>query len=169
MNKKFGYLVLGLLPLAAFAQQTTAPVTSRIYISSADVADRVAKARAAGEKGEKQSDDVHNLISTGPFTGVVVYRNAPVSAYSANDDYVEYYIVLDGSGTMLMGGTLVNPKRTGPRAESATVDGAKYYPVKKGDMFIVPVSTPHGLSKIDGKDIIFMSMHLPVPVQPGHP
>jgi hypothetical protein len=74
---------------------------------------------------------------------------------------------MDGAGTMLLGGTLVNPKRTGPRAESANVDGAQYYPIKKGDMLIVPTGTPHGMSKIDGKDIVLMSMHLPVPVLPA--
>lgn len=73
----------------------------------------------------------------------------------------EVYQMLDGEGTLVTGGTIVEPKRTsapgighdsirGPR-----IEGGVSRRVVKGDVIIIPGRTPHWWSNLEG-DITYM-------------
>ena len=71
------------------------------------------------------------------------------------------FYVIDGSGTLMTGGKLVNEKRTNDANLTGTaIEGGKSQPVGKGDFFIVPEKTPHWFSEIKGT-LILMSFHVP--------
>jgi hypothetical protein len=72
--------------------------------------------------------------------------------------------VLDGYGTLTVGGTLINPTSKGTNLVVApTVDGGVPHKLVKGDMVLVPENTPHAITQVDGK-LVLMTMHLPRPV-----
>lgn len=75
-----------------------------------------------------------------------------------HDDTAESYVVISGSATLIMGGTVVNGRRSAPDAEvttilngpscSGTMVGYTSREIKAGDIIIIPERVPHGFSAI---------------------
>jgi len=75
-----------------------------------------------------------------------------------HDDTAESYVVISGSATLIMGGTVVNGRRSAPDSEvttilngpscSGTMVGYTSREVKTGDIIIIPEGVPHGFSAI---------------------
>jgi mannose-6-phosphate isomerase-like protein (cupin superfamily) len=75
-----------------------------------------------------------------------------------HDDTAESYVVISGSATLIMGGAVVNGKRSAPDAEvttilngpscSGTMVGYTSREIKTGDIIIIPERVPHGFSAI---------------------
>jgi len=64
-----------------------------------------------------------------------------VELHDGSDDI---YYVLDGTATLMLGGTLDSPREVSPgewRAKTAT--GGQNFTVRKGDLVVVPRGTPH--------------------------
>ena len=76
-----------------------------------------------------------------------------------NQDQEEVYFILEGGGTLVTGGKIVNPKpvpanrSAGPRGEK--IEGGVTRHVSKGDLIIIPGRTPHWWSSLDG-DLNYM-------------
>ena len=128
-----------------------------MFVSGAEVAQRLQQAEALVQTGKPVPASA--LPSWGPFQGHLGYRTAPQPLVYTNDDFAEYWAILDGEGTVSLGGTLVNPKRTGPHAEAAAVQGATSYKVVKGDSIMVPPGVAHAITQVQGK-LVYVSMHL---------
>jgi mannose-6-phosphate isomerase-like protein (cupin superfamily) len=73
----------------------------------------------------------------------------------------EVYHVIQGSGTLVTGGTVVNPKtrasdsaevrqEDGPGVSGTAIEGGVSRQIKPGDVVVIPAGTPHWFSKIDG-------------------
>jgi mannose-6-phosphate isomerase-like protein (cupin superfamily) len=73
----------------------------------------------------------------------------------------EVYHVMKGSGTLVTGGTVVNPKtraadsievtrEDGPGVTGTAIQGGVNHELKEGDVIIIPAGTPHWFSKING-------------------
>jgi mannose-6-phosphate isomerase-like protein (cupin superfamily) len=149
------------------------PQADRVYISAQELAQRVAKADAHVQANKTGAyipvpADIRALVSTGAFHGNLIERIVPTELKYINEDYAEYYVILDGHGTMTIGGQLIDPKRTGPHLESPILQGGNAYAVAKGDMLMVPAGVPHAVTGVQGK-LVYMSMHLPLPVPPAAP
>jgi mannose-6-phosphate isomerase-like protein (cupin superfamily) len=75
-----------------------------------------------------------------------------------HDDTAESYVVISGGGTLILGGTIVNGRRSGPNDEVTTVlngpscggtmVGYTSREVKVGDIIVIPEHVPHGFSAI---------------------
>ena len=68
-------------------------------------------------------------------------ENDLVEVHDGSDDV---YYVLDGTATLLLGGSLVEPNEISPgewRAKSST--GGQKHEIRKGDLIVVPRGTPH--------------------------
>lgn len=153
--------VFALLSASAFAQpspaQSPAPAMKN-FAASADVAALVAKARS--ERKDGQGVLVQRLIELAPYNVNIEYRVAVANA-AVHEREAELFYVVDGSATMVTGGTLVNASRTNPdNLSGAGIEGGKAQRVAKGDFVMVPEGTPHWFSAIDGT-VVLMSLHLP--------
>lgn len=164
-------LAVSLLSVAANAQQPPMPgmpmgngpaasAEPRTSISAADIADRVRQADAAAKAGKQ--DQGGPLLQSGPFRGSLEYHAEPATSFAVHENDAELFVVLDGSGTLTMGGTLVNPTRRGTNLSAPTIDGGVPHKLVKGDMLLVPENTPHAVTQVDGR-LVMMSMHLPRP------
>jgi mannose-6-phosphate isomerase-like protein (cupin superfamily) len=70
--------------------------------------------------------------------------------------------VIQGAGTITMGGQLVNPTRSNPTNQSAdSISGGADQKVAKGDFLIVPHGTPHQVTAVKAPALVLMTLHVP--------
>jgi mannose-6-phosphate isomerase-like protein (cupin superfamily) len=140
------------------AQSTPAPATTRTMVSSADVSALIAKAKA--ERKEGQALLAQSMIQLAPYNVSLEYRSAVANA-AVHEHEAELFYVVDGSATLVTGGTLKEEKRTNAENLSGSgIEGGVSRHVAKGDFVMVPEGTPHWFSAIDGT-VVLMSLHLP--------
>lgn len=84
---------------------------------------------------------------------------------ATHDREAELFYIIDGAGTIVTGGALVNPTRTNAYnwAGTAIKDGTSR-PVAKGDFIMVPEGVPHWFSEIRGS-LTQIALHLPRPAE----
>ena len=161
-------LAIGLTSLTVAAQQPPAPTPAasppnmepRTFISAAEISDRIAKADAAAKAGSTSSPGP--MLLQGDFKANMEYRNAPATTVNIHENDAELFVVIEGAGTMTLGGTLINPTRNGTNLQAPTARGGTPYKIAKGDMILIPENTAHSVTQVDGK-LVLMSMHLPHP------
>jgi mannose-6-phosphate isomerase-like protein (cupin superfamily) len=71
--------------------------------------------------------------------------------------------VIEGSCTLVTGGTLVGAKPGAPGAMTmggTAIEGGSPRKVSKGDYIMVPANTPHQYTDVQG--LIMMTLHMPV-------
>lgn len=161
-----------LLSVAAGAQQAppptvpagSAPVATpqlRTSITTAEIADRIAQAQAAYKAGTPYHGAP--LLASSPFRAMMEYHTIADTSYAVHETAAELFVVLDGSGTLSMGGTLVGPTtRRGTNLRADNAAGAVPIKLAKGDMALVPENTPHAITAVDGV-LVLMTLHMPVP------
>jgi mannose-6-phosphate isomerase-like protein (cupin superfamily) len=70
---------------------------------------------------------------------------------------VDIWIVEDGEATLVLGGTIVNPKPVRPNEIRGTsIDGGETYQLSKGDVVHIPANVPHELRIPNGKTFTYM-------------
>jgi mannose-6-phosphate isomerase-like protein (cupin superfamily) len=162
--KVSAFIATGLFSLSAAAQPPAPPAPPpaepRTYISAAEISERIAKADAAAKTGT--TSNFATLLMEGAFKANMEYRSAPANMVNIHENDAELFVVIEGAGTMTLGGTLINPTRNGTNLQAATAQGGTPYKLAKGDMILVPENTAHSVTQIEGK-LVLMSMHLPHP------
>jgi mannose-6-phosphate isomerase-like protein (cupin superfamily) len=177
---KISCFLIAMVPLMANAQQPPAPAPlqvgsgppqfpadPRTYISWKEIEERIAQADADVKAGKMYSGAP--LVMQGPFRATMEWRNIAQANVNVHETDAEMFVVLQGSGTMTLGGTLVNPHRAhsfaweGPTLTAKSVENGVPYKIAKGDMIMIPPNTAHYVSQVDGK-LVLWSMHMPLPV-----
>jgi mannose-6-phosphate isomerase-like protein (cupin superfamily) len=122
-----------------------------VLVTAADIA------RTRQQMDEKKQDDIPMRMvdcgggESGHQVGLslVSRRKGQSNAGAVHDLVSEVYHVLEGAGTMILGGTLTNPKRrpvsagNGPGISGDGIDGGVRMRIAKGDVLIIPAGTPH--------------------------
>ena len=127
-----------MLVLSAVAAQAVPPGT---YASGTDLAKALTDQPGAPM--------VVARIETTDLTRVnLIHRTVPQNAIVHATGWEVHHIV-DGSGTIVTGGTLVRSV-DGSGARVATIAEGESRTVSTGDVIIVPAGTPHWYSQIDG-------------------
>jgi len=114
--------------------------------------------------GAKTGDTPIRMIDAGGYNvGVgVLYRAKGIgpSGSSSHDKVTEIFELIEGSGTLITGGDIVNPQRregtselvsgvSGPGISGTAIQGGTSRHVSKGDVVIIPAGTPHWFSVVD--------------------
>jgi mannose-6-phosphate isomerase-like protein (cupin superfamily) len=175
--------VISLLALSVHAQQVSAPVAptgnsgtaastdSHLYIAGSTIAELIAKSEAATKSGVRLPSGA--MLASGPYRADMLYRATPQDNSDVHPTDAELFVVIEGSGAMLMGGKLINPTPRGASFTSPTTEGGTEYRLNKGDMILVPENTPHRISAVTGANLVVMTVHLahpapaPVPAAPS--
>lgn len=142
---------------AQYANAHAANPVVKTFISSSAVVALIAK--AINERKEKQSNLSQCLLQLAPYNANLECR-ASLGPAAVHEMEAELFYVIDGSATMVNGGTLVNEKRRNERNLSGTeITGGVSRKITKGDFIMVPENTPHWVSAID-ETLVLMSLHL---------
>ena len=137
----------------------TAPDATKLFASSADVQALIAKAKIDRKNGEPMVSEP--ILALAPYKVDLEYR-AGVRPPSIHEHEAEILYVIEGSGTFVMGGKLVNEVRADPANPTGTsIEGGTTRSVAKGDFILVPQGTPHWFNKIDSGTMVTMSLHVP--------
>jgi mannose-6-phosphate isomerase-like protein (cupin superfamily) len=133
---------VALVPLLAQGQApppAPAPGSPATFKSAAELAAVLQKATAnpAGMLSSPVTSNEHYRVS-------VINRAKPAGAL-AHPGNTELLYIIEGSGTIITGGTLV-PAAGG---KPASIDNGVSQRFTKGDVIIVPVGSPHWFSVID--------------------
>jgi mannose-6-phosphate isomerase-like protein (cupin superfamily) len=111
-------------------------------------------------KQPKDRNGNQTFLQLAPYNVSMEHRVNVAQNASVHDKEAELFYVIDGSGTIVTGGKLVNPTRNGDNSTAASVEGGTAKRLAKGDFVLVPEGTPHWFSKVDG-ELTMMSLHLP--------
>ncbi|MBI3665950.1 MAG: hypothetical protein HY236_06955 [Acidobacteria bacterium] len=144
--------------LFALSAADTKP-TSATYVSNDDIR---ATVKRAPENGV--ADQQIRVADLGKYNvGVgVVHRSAKATQGAIeHDQLTEVYHILEGSGTLVTGGTLANPRRlaptskvvtelNGPSVGGSALEKGESRRVGPGDVVIIPPGVGHWFSAIDG-------------------
>ena len=141
------------------AAQPMTPAAIKTFASSAEVQQLIAKAKA-DRKGDAPTT-IEPILSLGTYHANLEYRPIPGPA-ALHDTENELMVVIEGAGTITMGGQLVNPTRPNPTNQSAAaIGGGTDTAVAKGDFIMVPHGTPHQITAVPGAPLVLMTLRMP--------
>ena len=145
-------LLVLVLAVSIWAQKGNAPAAP--MISAAEVQALEAKQPSDKNTGGQQ------MLKLGNYAINMEHRVMGQAA-AIHEKEAELFYVIDGSGTIVTGGKLVNEKRTNEANLTGTaVEGGVSKKISKGDWVLVPENVPHQIPNVD-KAITVMSLHLP--------
>lgn len=138
-----------------------AAATMKTFTSAAEVQSLLAKAKSEHKEGQVMTAE--HILSLSPYVVNLEYR--PVEgAVAVHEKEAELVYVIDGTGTLTTGGTVVGEKRTNAANLSGTsIEGGAAQTINKGDFTIIPENTPHQF-KPAGGPLVLMTFHVPRPV-----
>lgn len=152
-------LVLGALAMMVVLPAQPVAPPSATYVSAADVVATVNQMNPAAV-----SDRQIRMVDAGGYhvgVGVVQRPGSAKQGSIEHDKLTEVYYVLEGTGTLVTGGTQIDGKPiapdsvtyrelAGPSATGTGVTGGQSRRVAPGDIVIIPQNVPHWFSGIDG-------------------
>ena len=148
---------------SALAQHLNAAAKAT-YVTAADVS-------ATASRAPEMDQPMHVIDVGGYNVGVYIVRRLQEADQGctiehdtvALDDVTEILRVIEGSGTIVTGGTLKNRKQMaandqdlavlGPGARGTPIEGGESRSISAGDEIIIPAGVPHGFSEIQTKSI----------------
>jgi mannose-6-phosphate isomerase-like protein (cupin superfamily) len=99
-----------------------------------------------------------DYFDTPPYTASVIRRTAPDRS-EVHKDVTEVQFVIEGSGNLVTGGSLLEAVETeSGELRGRGIIGGKERSVALGDLIVIPAGTPHWIRKIEGKDIVYLSV-----------
>lgn len=145
--------VVVLVACSLFAQRGAAPAPLQGgTVTAADLASIV-----AAQPKDRNANQV--FLQLAPYNVTMEHR-VMVATANIHDKEAELFYVVDGGGTLVTGGKLVNATQNGDNQSGPSVDGGTSRKLSKGDFVLVPEGVPHWFSAIDGQ-LTLMSLHLP--------
>ena len=94
--------------------------------------------------------------------GLVVLAQRRESGPVEYHDHTNHvFVIVEGEATLVVGGTMVDSKRTAPNQMRApSVTGGTTYHVSKGDVITIPAKTPHWFKEVLSKTIAYYAVNI---------
>ena len=91
------------------------------------------------------------------FADAIVRPTNPLLIPDTEEDLADIFYVLRGTATFVTGGTVVGGKTTAPNEIlGASIRDGKTHQLVKGDVIIVPQSTPHWFKQVEAPFLYFV-------------
>jgi len=83
-------------------------------------------------------------------------RRTEPGQVEVHDDETDVIYVVDGSATLVTGGTPVDGKVTAPgQYRAARLEGGERHTISRGDVFVIPAGVPHWFKEVRGPFLYF--------------
>ena len=164
-----------LLVLASFpaAAQNSTTLPGGVIVVTAEQVEQIRQsARATQASANPARPSVNAPIisvppGTPPYALNLEHRNAKAGA-SQHPATAEIVMVLDGAGTIITGGTLVNPiTAANGNISGSDIAGGTVLHAMKGDIVFVPQQTPHQMIPDAGGTLVLATLHVPRTAEPA--
>jgi len=157
MANSFRVSVLAGLFTAVSFMAVAQTVPNGVYASPDDVKAAIARAKAA------QKLTAEPVVAVAPYHLSTEFRASPTPA-SLHEKNNELINVIDGSGTMIVGGTLENEKRRDDsNLNGSGIKGGTSYALAKGAYVFIPAGTPHYFATIGSDGLTITTIYIPKP------
>ena len=153
-------LIAGFIASNAYAQSPPSPLISQ-FMSHKDIMALIDKAKA--DRKPNAAVTAEQVVRLAPYHAQVEYRpgNAPAAVHEKD---AEFMLVLQGTGSIVTEGKLVNEKRVNAyNLTGSSISGGNAHSVVVGDVIFIPPNTPHQVIAGGGAPIVLMTMHVPYP------
>ena len=90
-------------------------------------------------------------------------RRTAAGKAEVHADFTDVWYVIEGAATLVTGGSVVDGVSTAPgevRAQSIK-DGSSRL-IHKGEFAVIPAGTPHWISAVEGKEILYIVVKMPI-------
>jgi mannose-6-phosphate isomerase-like protein (cupin superfamily) len=159
--------LLGVYASDALPQSASEAPMMKTFTSSAEIGGLIEKARS--ERKPDQAMIAEPILLLAPYHANLEYRAAAAPAALHERD-AEMMYVIEGMGTIITGGKLVDEKRTNAaNLSGSSIAGGNSRPLSKGDFLIIPENTPHQILPGGGAPIVLMTLHVPRPISTPWP
>jgi mannose-6-phosphate isomerase-like protein (cupin superfamily) len=139
------------------AQAPAPPQTDRTKATHFTAADL--QAALAKLPGDRPASSVR-VFSLAPYNVNVERRLPQPQGASLHEAQAELFYIVEGSATLLTGGTLVSPTRNGTNLQGTGIEGGTRQAFGRGDFLIVPSGVAHQFVDIKAP-VHVMSIYLP--------
>lgn len=154
---KFAAFFFLLLGQAAHAQSVPSTTT---YLSDSEL--RRAIENAPPEQPGRAGFYVVRLSSKSEYPVVGIRRTVTGSA-EVHTAFTDVWYVIDGAATLVTGGSVVAGESTGPgEVRGPSIKGGSARRIRKGEFAVIPAGTPHWISSIDGKELLYIVVKMPI-------
>lgn len=148
-----GLCALGMVTFAVAHAQNPSKV---VFVSAKQLQSDIRKAPQASP-----GVSTINLVETPEYLALAARRTKPGLA-EVHKNMIDVWYVIDGEGTLVTGGSLVDTSETGPgELRGKSVSGGEDRKIAKGDIVTIPAGVPHWLSKVDGQEFVYLVVKVP--------
>jgi mannose-6-phosphate isomerase-like protein (cupin superfamily) len=101
-----------------------------------------------------------------PSHSVLLVRRTIPGRAEVHTALTDVWYVIDGGGTLVTGGALQNASKADSRELRGSGDlGGNARHIGKGDIIDIPAGVPHWVSRIDGKELVYLTVKVAKPSQ----
>jgi len=110
--------------------------------------------KAPQAEGIALVDYVHNTSHA-----VLLVRRTTPGRAEVHASLTDVWYVVDGSGTLVTGGKPADVKAIGPgELRGSRISGGIARHIRKGDIIDIPAGVAHWVSKIDDKELVYLTV-----------
>jgi len=142
-----------------------APQPPILFASPEDVAKLLAQSKSE-RQGDAPNAPYKQIIRAPGGRAQLEYRVGKTNP-SIHTTNAELIYVMDGAGTLTMGGTLDGATPAGGNINGTGITGGTDYPLTKGAFAIVPANTAHGIAANGAAGLTIFTSFFPLPAAPA--
>jgi mannose-6-phosphate isomerase-like protein (cupin superfamily) len=133
-------LTIGLMTSLGALAQDAAPTPDRY-----SPAELMAMEQKLAQKKDASGTATETLKKYSTDYSMLAFRSQSGKA-ELHEKFADFYVVVDGSATLVSGGTILNGAPSAPgEVRGDSVQGGKEMKLKKGDIVHIPANIPHQL------------------------
>ncbi len=155
-------IVLGLVLASAATARAQSPAPTPTDRTKASVFSADDLAAALAKLPTDRPSAAARVFTLAPYNVNVEQRQPRPQGASLHDAQAEFFYVIDGAATLLTGGTLTAPTRTGANVAGTGIEGGVRQAFRKGDFLLVPAGVPHQFVDIQAP-VRLLQLYLPEP------
>lgn len=155
-------IVLGLVLASAATARAQSPAPTPTDRTKASVFSADDLAAALAKLPADRPSAAARVFTLAPYNVNVEQRQPRPQGASLHDAQAEFFYVIDGAATLLTGGTLTAPTRTGANVAGTGIEGGVRQVFRKGDFLLVPAGVPHQFVDIQAP-VRLLQLYLPEP------
>ena len=92
---------------------------------------------------------------------VVLAQRREAGPVEYHDHTNHVFVIVEGEATLVVGGTMADPKRTAPdQMRAPSLEGGTTYRLSKGDVITIPAKTPHWFREVPTKTVAYYAVNI---------